>query len=266
MSASGFLRAVGRLQRHSPSAVAGPSYSSRIGNFPSSSIARFTSTSTTARVASTDAQSAESSIGSNALFSSVNVQADSIESSDRDVKVIESHREAIALLRKQPLHYVVASMVGKTLLLHERDLFSVPRINDVQVGDVLELDRIHEVGSRDFTLRAQDSLNTRSRGTLALERRSTPFSNVPENVQLPSDDTYLPESDSWAARLRPGGLAHKGALLSKDVVRVRCTVVEHTKGPMELIVKKKRRKGYRRTIRHKQTYSRLRVEALQIGG
>lgn len=33
---------------------------------------------------------------------------------------------------------------------------TVPRLKDVQVGDVIRLDKIHEVGSRDYTLRATD--------------------------------------------------------------------------------------------------------------
>ncbi|PWN32077.1 uncharacterized protein FA14DRAFT_112269, partial [Meira miltonrushii] len=186
--------------------------------------------------------------------------------------VIESKPEALALLRAQPVHYVVCSIAGRTLLLHERDLFSLPRLKDVSVGDVLELDRIHEVGSRDYTLRAQDPISTRMKGAVALMRRSVPtesrassiLSN-PEVREAINLDEPLKESQSWAARLRPSGLAHVGAVLGPESVRVRCTVLEHTLGPMEVIVKRKRRKGYKRTIKHKQTYTRLRVEAIQIG-
>ncbi|KAL4254853.1 hypothetical protein ABKN59_004670 [Abortiporus biennis] len=49
----------------------------------------------------------------------------------------------------------------------------------------------------------------------------------------------------------------------KDV-RVEATVVEHTKGKMEVIFKKKRRKGYQKTITHKQTYTRLRIGAIDV--
>lgn len=192
--------------------------------------------------------------------------------SAQDPHVIESKPEALSLLRAQPIHYVVCSIAGRTLLLHQRDLFTLPRLNDVKVGDVLELDRIHEIGSRDYTLRAQDPISTRSKGAVALMRRSV--SNKGKSSSILSHpalteafnlDEPLKESQSWAARLRPAGLAHIGAVLGPESVRVRCTVVEHTKGPMEMIVKKKRRKGYKRTIRHKQTYTRLRVEAIQIG-
>jgi large subunit ribosomal protein L21 len=81
---------------------------------------------------------------------------------------------------------------------------TVPRLNDVAVGDVLELGNVYELGSREYTL------------------RGTPY-------------------------------------LSPDSVKINATVVEHTKGQMEFIVKKKRRKGYKKTIQHKQTYTRLRI-------
>ena len=111
---------------------------------------------------------------------------------------------ALALIRSQPSRYAVAAVAGRKYLLAPRDLLTVPRLNDVAVGDVLELDNIHEFGSREYTLR---------------------------------------------------GAPH----LSPDVVKITATVVEHTKGKMELIVKKKRRKGYKKTIQHKQTYTRLRI-------
>ncbi|TCD68429.1 hypothetical protein EIP91_010830 [Steccherinum ochraceum] len=47
-------------------------------------------------------------------------------------------------------------------------------------------------------------------------------------------------------------------------VRVEATVVEHTKGAMETIFKKKRRKGYQKTITHKQTYTRLRIGSIDV--
>ncbi|KAF9031401.1 hypothetical protein BDZ89DRAFT_1064021 [Hymenopellis radicata] len=47
-------------------------------------------------------------------------------------------------------------------------------------------------------------------------------------------------------------------------VKVEATVVEHTKGKMEFIFKKKRRKGYQKTKQHKQTYTRLRIGSIDI--
>ena len=52
--------------------------------------------------------------------------------------------------------------------------------------------------------------------------------------------------------------------LPPEQVKVEATVVEHTKGRMEVIFKKKRRKGYERTVHHKQTYTRLRIGPIDI--
>ena len=115
----------------------------------------------------------------------------------------------LSLIRSQPSQYVVASVAGRKYLLAPRDLLTVPRLNDVKVGDVLELSEIHEIGSREYTLRG--------------------------------NPTIPPEK-----------------------VKVEATVVEHTKGKMEVIFKKKKRKGYQRTITHKQTYTRLRIGSIDV--
>ncbi|KDQ19537.1 hypothetical protein BOTBODRAFT_51909 [Botryobasidium botryosum FD-172 SS1] len=117
--------------------------------------------------------------------------------------------DALNLIRSQPSHYVVASFLGRRYILAPRDLLTVPRMRDVKVGDVLSLDSIHELGSREFTIRGEPDL-------------------------------------------------------PKGAVSVYARVVEHTKGRMEEIVKKKRRKGYKKTIKHKQTYTRLRIGDIDI--
>lgn len=152
----------------------------------------------------------------------------------------------------------MASIAGRTLLLNPRDVFTLPRLRDLQVGDVVELDRIHEVGSRDYTLRAQDPMDTRGQARRALMLSSSKESEEPDVVEIKS-------SESWAAKLAPRGLAHVGAVLPPSTVRARCVVVEHTKGALMRITKKKRRKDYKRTVEHKQTYTRLRLEGIKLG-
>jgi large subunit ribosomal protein L21 len=120
-----------------------------------------------------------------------------------------STTHALALIRSQPNQYVIASIAGRKYLLAPKDLLTVPRLNDVRVGDVLSLSQIHEVGSREYTLRGSP---------------------------------VIPSSH----------------------VAVEATVVEHTKGKMEYIFKKKRRKGYERTVPHKQTYTRLRIGPITV--
>ena len=123
--------------------------------------------------------------------------------------VPNSTTSALDLIRSQPSQYVVASFVGRKYILTPRDLLTVPRLRDVKVGDILALDEIHELGSREYTLRG---------------------------------NPVIPPSR----------------------VKVEATVVEHTKGSMEFIFKKKRRKGYRKTIKHKQPYTRLRIGEIEI--
>lgn len=193
---------------------------------------------------------------------------------------VQDTQNALRLLRTQPNHYVMASITGRTLILSEADIVTLPRLRNVEVGDVLELDRIHEVGSRNYTLRAQDpALGRRKaqggRFPLVLFQEHGEDNKVRANavrvatnstdMAQASPDKVLPWSSSWAAQLIPTGLAHVGAALPSEVVRVRCVVIEHTKGPMERIEKFKRRKGYHKTVTHKQPYTRLRVDAISLG-
>ncbi|KAJ8094399.1 hypothetical protein PM082_010833 [Marasmius tenuissimus] len=121
----------------------------------------------------------------------------------------ETTSTALNLIRSQPSQYIVASVVGRKYLLSPRDILTIPRLRDVKVGDVLALDEIHELGSREYTLRGNPTLPTTK-------------------------------------------------------VKVEATVIEHTKGKMEFIFKKKRRKGYQKTKKHKQTYTRLRIGDIVI--
>jgi large subunit ribosomal protein L21 len=110
---------------------------------------------------------------------------------------------ACSLIRSQPNLYIIAAIHGRRYLLAEKDLLTVPRMRDANVGDTIILTDIRELGSREYTLRGENVVET--------------------------------------------GL------------KVHATIVEHTKGAMEFIHKKKRRKGYERTIEHKQPYTRLRI-------
>jgi large subunit ribosomal protein L21 len=124
---------------------------------------------------------------------------------------VESTAAALDLIRSQPSQYIVASLAGRKYLLAPRDVLTIPRLNDVRVGDVIALSEIHELGSREYTLRGNPT--------------------IPRNT-----------------------------------VSVQATVVEHTKGKMEVVFKKKRRKGYQKTIRNKHPYTRLRIGPIDVPG
>jgi large subunit ribosomal protein L21 len=116
---------------------------------------------------------------------------------------------ALDLIRSQPSQYVVATFAGRKYILTPRDILTVPRLNDVRVGDVLALSEIHELGSREYMLRGDP-------------------------------------------------------VISPSRVKVEATVIEHTKGKQEVVVKRKRRKGYYKTIRNKHPYTRLRIGQIDI--
>jgi len=61
----------------------------------------------------------------------------------------------------------------------------------------------------------------------------------------------------WDARELPN--------IPNEVVDCELTVLEHTRGPVETKFKLKRRKGYRKTIRSKHGWTRLRVGDIKLG-
>jgi len=73
-------------------------------------------------------------------------------------RAVSSIDQAVSLIRSEPSQYVVAAFLGRRYILSPRDILVVPRIHDVSVGDVVELDAIHEVGSRQYTLRGGPAL------------------------------------------------------------------------------------------------------------
>lgn len=112
-------------------------------------------------------------------------------------------------LRDQLRYYAIAEIAGRPLLITKNDKVVVHRLKDVNVGDVIKLDRVRELGSKDYTI------------------KGAPFVN-------------------------------------EKYYNISATVIEHTKSKLIRIVKKKRRKNYKRTIEHKQTHTVLRINNLDI--
>lgn len=107
------------------------------------------------------------------------------------------------------------------------------------MGDTILLTRVLELGSRKYTLRAPK----------------------PE-LKSVKDGKEEPGVFSRDWQRNPDSL---GKGLGLTVVRVEATVLEQTKGKMEVIVKTKRRKGYTRTLRRKTPFTRLRIGEIKIG-
>lgn len=85
-----------------------------------------------------------------------------------------------------------------------------------------------EVGSRDFAIRAPSS-----------------------------DAKILRKHMDWDARSLPN--------IPQEVAECHLTILEHTRSPQEVCHKFKKRKGYRRAIKSKHGWTRLRVGDIHLG-
>lgn len=75
-----------------------------------------------------------------------------------------------------------------------------------------------------------------------------------------------PKAEKDKQHTGAGGAALEGErpVLPNDLVKCNLTVLEHTKSPLERKFLKKRRKGYKKTIQHKQGWTRLRVGDIML--
>jgi len=108
-------------------------------------------------------------------------------------------------------------------------------IEPIRPGTVLRLNRITEVGSREYIIKPSSSS--------ASSNTTIPNSLLPSSLSKTIDHPTLPPS----------------------VVSCTLTVLEHTKSPLQKKLLKKRRKGYKKTIQHKQGWTRLRVGDIVLG-
>ncbi|KAI8140891.1 ribosomal protein L21-like protein [Fennellomyces sp. T-0311] len=127
----------------------------------------------------------------------------------RNVQTDATTKDLLTKLRDQLRYYAVAEIAGRPFLITKNDKVIVNRLKDVQVGDVLKLDRVRELGSKDYTV------------------KGSPY-------------------------------------VSDKYYDITATVIEHPKSKLIQIVKKKRRKNYKRTIEHKQTHTVLRISKVDV--
>ena len=141
-------------------------------------------------------------------------------------------QSAEALLRSQPAHYAVVEVHRKRYLVTPGDLLTLPRIKDVNVGDVIRLTRVTEVGSRDFTLRAP----------------------------------WVPQVRD-STRFRLGGKVERAVLADDGPcgVELRAVVVEHTASPMRKRIKHTMGSKHVIRLETRERYTRLRIGPVHIG-
>lgn len=61
----------------------------------------------------------------------------------------------INLLRSQLRYYAVAEIKNRPYLITKNDIIVLDRLKDVKLGDIIELNQIKELGSKDYSIQGQ---------------------------------------------------------------------------------------------------------------
>ncbi|KAF9428810.1 hypothetical protein BGZ94_000990 [Podila epigama] len=64
-------------------------------------------------------------------------------------------QSSVNLLRDQLRYYAVAEIKSRPYLITKNDIIVLDRLNDVKLGDVIELNQIKELGSKDYAIKGQ---------------------------------------------------------------------------------------------------------------
>ncbi|KAF9365660.1 hypothetical protein BGX34_009091 [Mortierella sp. NVP85] len=61
----------------------------------------------------------------------------------------------VSLLRNQLRYYAVAEIKNRPYLITKNDIIVLDRLKDVKLGDVIELNQIKELGSKDYAIKGK---------------------------------------------------------------------------------------------------------------
>jgi large subunit ribosomal protein L21 len=67
--------------------------------------------------------------------------------------------KSIQLLRSEKRHYAVVEVGNRPMLVTEHDSLIINRLKGVEMGDVLDLNKVREIGSKNFTLKGNPFVN-----------------------------------------------------------------------------------------------------------
>ncbi|CEQ40265.1 SPOSA6832_01860 [Sporobolomyces salmonicolor] len=160
-----------------------------------------------------------------------------------------------------PSHYVSALLMGRRYLLTPNDILTLPKLKNVPVGTRIALTRILEVGSRDYTLRAAAPASHPAAQVTAAKSAHLTANKTALTFRPPMTRNVAVDGTPKDWQRHPDSLP----FLGEDVVRAELVVVEHTKGAMFEVEKFKKRKGYRRTLRSKLGFTKLRMGEIILG-
>ncbi|WWC73101.1 mitochondrial 54S ribosomal protein bL21m [Kwoniella pini CBS 10737] len=186
---------------------------------------------TTSLPPSSSEASSSSSTSETSTSSSISHLPPILPNSSNEIKKPKNTKEALKLISSQSTNsfgrYLITRLYSRNYLLHSKDILTLPQLKKpfLPIGTQLNLTKILEIGSRDFSLKSNSSFASNLKKSMNWKEKTLiNFENLPLNL-----------------------------------VNCKLTIIEHTKSPLERILKKKRRKGYKKTIEHKQGYTRLRV-------
>ncbi|SDA02771.1 BZ3500_MvSof-1268-A1-R1_Chr11-1g03149 [Microbotryum saponariae] len=170
----------------------------------------------------------------------------------------------LELLASQPSHYITCLLMGRRYTVTAHDVLTVPKLKSVRAGQRIALTRILEVGSRDYTLRAGPSPSSLppARPTSAVSAKLSSFQPSTPLLRPAMARTIIDRSGvprDW--QRHPDSLPY----FKEGEVKAQVLVLEHVKGKMFEVEKFKRRKGYRRTLRSKLEFTKLRVGDIILG-
>ncbi|KAH7025485.1 ribosomal protein L21-like protein [Linnemannia elongata] len=87
------------------------------------------------------------------LFSATSTASQATPSSSTASSSTSSSDDSqISLLRNQLKYYAVAEIKNRPYLITKNDIIVLDRLKDVQLGDVIELNQIKELGSKDYAI------------------------------------------------------------------------------------------------------------------
>ncbi|KAG0014575.1 hypothetical protein BGZ81_000376 [Podila clonocystis] len=68
---------------------------------------------------------------------------------------VSNAESPLNLLRNQLRYYAVAEIKNRPYLITKNDIIVLDRLKDVKLGDVIELNQIKELGSKDYSIQGQ---------------------------------------------------------------------------------------------------------------
>ncbi|ORY04083.1 hypothetical protein K493DRAFT_311509 [Basidiobolus meristosporus CBS 931.73] len=68
--------------------------------------------------------------------------------------------KAVNTLRDQLRYYAIAEIAGRPFLVTKNDVVVVDHMKEVQLGDILKLNRVRELGSHDYTIQGKPYVNS----------------------------------------------------------------------------------------------------------